>query len=545
MRQRIATAIGVVIALMLAVIPLWGVPGAAAAQNGLQDGDAYESPQFGYTVEWGDDWDVRARDVISNRGGYDTLTLRGEIGTLWIQGQGSKVTAVEAVQKRIQIEGKDSDVVAQDLDGDVPMAQMVVGRNKILIEGYTLDTNEAVVIIVLSARERDFDEALASVQEQVLFNNGPILTGQDVIEGNGDDVVEAPTEEAEPTDAATEPVTEATFEVVTVEAATVEAPPVDLTDSATVSAGLGAGIYSGTLHGYTFQVDEIESDESDGLKLETATGTLTIWSWLHYGADPVACLDGEADFYGTQDENIEDWTPAEDANGDPIRYETEDYAYGVYTLTYTDPEDGETSERVDYIECRSIPGEDATVIIVGSSTPELYNDHLDTVLDVAETITFANEDASVVSQPATAPEEADIPESGLSGSLYTSPSFGFTVDIPPQWQVTDEQLAPNDEQIMLTNGTSDVMIWATDAYNGDLAGCVDFAAENAPYELVLAETAEGKPFLYDGGNEAYSISCQYIEESESVLILTQDVPADELASQRKFRIDLQQSIELP
>lgn len=571
MRQPILSGARLVIVVVLALIPLFGVTAAAAAQNGLQDDNAYESPQFGYTVEWGDDWSVRARDVISNRGGYDTLTLRGEAGTLLIQGQGSNVTASDAVEKRIQIEGRDTDVVTQNLEGDVPMTEMVVGRNRILIEGYTLDTNKAVVIIVLSARERDFDDALASVHEQVLFNDGQILTGQDVVEGNGGEATETPTEEAavEPTEETARTVSAPTSAVSTVEAtaATEDATeaPVDPTDGGTSVSQEAEGTYTGTLNGYTVEFDPdlwevsdvIESDESDGIHLVSDSGTLTIWSWSGYGADPVACLDGEANYYAQDDPNVEDWMPAEDANGDPIRYETEDYAYGVFTLTYTDPDDGEVTELVDYVECRTIPGADASVIIFGSSTPELYNDHLDMVLDVAETITFANEDTPEVSQPVTTPAEDDIPASGLSGSLYTSPSFGFTIDIPLQWQVQDEQLAQNDEQIMLTNGTSDVLIWATDAYNGDLAGCVDFAAENAPYELELAETAEGKPFrgddrngaygnfLYDGGDEAYSISCQYIEEGESVLILAQDVPADELASQRKFRIDLQQSIELP
>lgn len=559
MRQRFATGIGMIMALMLALIPIMGVATASATQNGLEGGKLYESPQFGYTVEWGDDWDVRARDVISNRGGYDTLTLRGVLGTLWIQGQGSNVTASDAVAKRIQIEGKENNVVDRNLDSDVPMAEMLVGRDKILIEGYTLETNEAVVVIVLSARERDFDDALSSVQEQVLFNNGQILTGQDVIEGDGEEPPETPTDEVpeEPVETPTEVATEEPIETPTGESTPESTEP--------AMEGTGTGTYSGAIHGYTFQydediwevVDEVESDESDGIKLDAETGTLTIWSWIHYGPDPVACLDGEVDYYGNENRDIEDWMPAEDANGDPIRYETDDYAYGVFTLTYTDPESGESTERVDYIECRRIPGEDATVIIMGSSTPELYNDHLDSVLDAAETITFTTQDSPVVDQPATVPAGEDIPESGLSGSLYTSPSFGFTMDVPPQWQIMDEQLGANDEQIMLTNGTSNVMIWATDSYSGDLAECVDFAAENAPYELELAETAEGKPFrgddrsgaygifLYENEDQAYYISCQYIAEDESVLILTQDVPFNELASQRKFRIDLQQSIELP
>jgi len=558
MRQRIATGFGLIIALMMTFLPVLGAPAAATAQKGLQGDVAYESPQFGYTLEWGSDWSVRGRDVISNRGGYDTITLRGQGGILWIQGQGADVNAADAVEKRIEIEGSSDDVVSEDLDGDVPTVEMVTGRSRILIEGHTLETNKAVVLVVLSAREKDFDAALDSVREQVLFNGGPILTGQEATEGDGD-AIDTTTGVA--TEEATVVPTETPEDAETDD-------PVDLTDGesgmATVTDVVD-GTYTGPLYGYTFEFDEdiwtvgeeLDGDGSDGLYMTSDTGSLTIWSWDAYGTDTMACLDGESDYYANDDQTVEDWSPALDANGDPIRYEGNDYAYGVFTLTYTNPDSGETTDLVDYIECRSIPGEDAVVIIFGSSTPDLYNDHLDMVLDVAETITFAQDDEPIVDQPDTPPDEDDMPETGLSGSLYTSPSFGFTVDIPQQWQVEDEQLALNDEQLMLTNGTSDVMIWATDAYNGDLAGCVDFAAEHAPYDLELATTAEGGPFrgddrngaygnfLYDDGDQAYSISCQYIEEGESVLILTQDVPADELASQRKFRIDLQQAIELP
>lgn len=541
MGQGISTRFGRVIAIMLAVLPLLGSATAVAAQSsGLQDDNTYESPQFGYVVAWTDDWTVRARDVISNQGGYDTLTLRGEDGTLLIQGQGDQESAGAAVERRIGIEGQPDDVTDQDLEGEVPFAEMLVGRNKVRIEGYTLEDSDAVAVIVLTARERDFDDVLASVQEQVLFNDGPVLTGADVPESNGDAAADTVEEDApEPDD--------------------------ETGDDASVPVSSADGTYTGTLYDYSLEYDtelwevaqEIESEESDGIQLVTDSGGLTIWSWAGYGADPVACLDGEADYYANEDQHVENWMPAEDANGDPIRREARDYAYGVFTLTYTDPETGEPSERVDYLECRAIPGEDAALIIFGSSTPELYNDHLDTVLDVADTITFAGGETQDVDEPVSEPVANDVPETGLSGSLFTSPSFGFTVDIPAQWRIEDERLSRNDEQLVLSNGTSDVMIWATDAYTGDLAGCVDFAAAEAPYELELAETAQGTPFrgddrngaygnfLYDNGAESYFISCQYIEEGESVLIVTQDVAAEDLASERKFRIDLQDAIELP
>ncbi|HEV2073724.1 MAG TPA: hypothetical protein VGR29_08800, partial [Thermomicrobiales bacterium] len=322
MRQSISTRFGILVALMLVVLPLFGVVPVAAQDSGLQDDNTYESPQFGYSVTWGEDWSVRAGDVSSDNGGYDEITLRGDDGTLWIQGEADEVTPADAVETRISLEGDEEDIVAQDLEADVPMTEMLVGRDKVLIEGYTLD--DAVVVVVLSAREHDFDAALAAVQDQVLLNGEQVLTDEE-IEGSGEATTNEETDEPADDVATGEESEESTDEEV------------DETRNSTVTGGS----YTGQLYDYALEFDEeiwevtgeIDSDESDGLFLENETGRLTIWTWNGYGDDPVDCLDGEAAYYA-EDPTVEDWIPAEDANGDPIRNESGDYAYGVFTLTY-------------------------------------------------------------------------------------------------------------------------------------------------------------------------------------------------------------------
>lgn len=601
MRKRFFAGWGLVIAL---VVTMLSVPGGSvlAAQNGL-DVDGYESLQFGYTITWEDDWEARARDVISNPGGYDTLTLRSDDGTLWVQGQGDQTTAEDAVVQRIGIEGSEDDLVASDLDADVPVAEMLVGRDKVLIEGYTLEGNGAVVVIVLSAPERDFDDALASVQEQILFNDDQVLTGIEPQEGIGEDepsgivpedADEDPTRDAndsavvdlteEPTGEATgvpeeevddeateEPAGEATAEVVEDPAENDSGAVADQEESVPGSAGSGidGSTYTSPLYNYSFEwdeetwdvTDEILADRSDGLQLVSGTGALTIWSWDAYD-DPASCLDGESAHYGTGDPAVDDWEPALDVDGEPIRAEADDYAWGVFTLTYIDEEhpDAEPVELVDYLECRTIPATDSMLIILGSATPDQYNDHLDHVLDVGDTITFVNNTTPNVTEPESDPVEPGADETGLDGSLFTSPSFGFTVDIPVQWRIVDEMIATDNERLALSNGTSDVTIRATDAYADDLAGCVDFAADESAYDLELDDNANGQPFRGDdrngaygnfiyedevGGRQAYFISCQYIEDDASVLILTQDLAYEDISNERKFRSELQDAILLP
>lgn len=563
----------VLLAISLAVPP-GGAGRALAQEGGLRDDNSYVSPQFGYAVTWGDDWQARARDVISNPGGYDTLTLRGDLGTLWIQGQGDSESAASAVERRISIEGSQDDVVSMDLESEVPTAEMLVGRDKVLIEGYTLDGIDAVVVIVLSARERNFDEALASVHEQVLFNDGTILTGVTIDEtddGEATDLTAEPTTEAEEIDEPTEEATEETREDVEDEVAGENDTSVTDDD---VASSIEDGTYTSQLYDYNFTFDEdtwtvedeILSDDSDGAVLFAETGSLTIWSWDAYGADAEACLDGEDAYYGGEDANVSDWQQAEDANGDPIEGFGDGYAWAVFTLTFTNDE-GEETGLVDYIECREIPGDDAVVIVFASSPPDLYPDHLDVVLDVVDSIEIEGE--RLVEEPVETeepertdePEETDTPETGLSGSLFTSPAYGFTIDIPSQWRIEDERLSRNEEILVLSNGTSDVTIRATDAYQeGDLAGCVDFAAEESGLDLEIDINADGEPFRNEGPDEAYAnflyedetgeqmthfVSCRHIVEDESVLIISQDVPYDDFASERKFRAELEDAITIP
>ena len=582
MRQRPFAGFGLLVALLLTVLPVLGRPAAAQNDLGLGQDNSYESPQFGYSVAWGDDWTARTRDVTSNEGGFDTLTLRSGAGTLRISGQSSDdVTAAEAVERRIGIEiDSDDDIVSEDLESDVPTADLQVGRSTILIEGHTLEDEGAVLVLVLTARESNFDDALASVQDQVLINDSPILAGESL--GTAGVPTEEATEEATetpvdlvPTEEATEEPTEEATEEAT-EAPT-EAPTEEATEAATAEAtetNVVGNTYTSPVYGYSFEWDEdlwtvsYESadDTSDALQLTADTGSMFIWSWDGYGDDPVACLDGESDYYENEDPTISDWVPAENADGEPIRDEGRDYAYGVYRLTYTDPDDenAEPVELVDYIECRSIPDQDAVVIIFGSAPPDQYNDHLDNLLDVADTIAFG--EAPVVDEtPESTPEDVtpeDVtPESGLSGSTYTSPSFGFSLEIPSSWTVEDEQLDANDERLMLSNGVSDVTLWATDSYAGDLEGCIGYVIDGVTLQdREIDRTADGGPFRGSDANGAYAnfvytgdageqraffVACRYIVEDESVLILTQDVAYDDYTSQRQERRALQDAIVLP
>lgn len=153
--------------------------------------------------------------------------------------------------------------------------------------------------------------------------------------------------------------------------------------------------YTGPVYGYSleynpsvwFLVEEIDSPAADGIHLNGETSTLFIWGMNEYGADPVGCLAGEDEYYSTGAASITNWQVANDADGEPLWFEGDDLAWGVFTYTFTSSS-GEEVEFVDYISCETIPGQDAVLIAQLSSFPEDYNTNLDYVLDILDTLEF-------------------------------------------------------------------------------------------------------------------------------------------------------------
>ncbi len=75
--------------------------------------------------------------------------------------------------------------------------------------------------------------------------------------------------------------------------------------------------------------------------------------------------------------------------------------------------------------------------------------------------------ASVVALLATNPIVAVAQEyPGVSGSRYVSPQFGYALQWDDAWQVDRALSRPSFDAIVLSNGTSDVVLSATTGYAG-------------------------------------------------------------------------------
>jgi hypothetical protein len=555
-----------VILFVLALVP--ARPSAAAQVSG----DSYQS-SFGYTVTWSEDWTFDESFSLHTPGVVDLITLwHSDSAFLMVTGYAGvadPATVLEPLEGDV--------VVSSDLEGEVP--QMVTESEgfRTIAEAYSIDDGAITIVVSLTATASTYDDMLATAPDTVQVNDSPVLLAQPLADSTAATDVTGEEGDADTDTGVTR--TTRNAETPTPEAQTTTGGT--RTTRTTRTAGK-TEVFVGPVYGYSVEYNpdtwtvegEYEDEGTDGVTLASATSTLTIWAWNGYGADPVACLDGEAAFYATEVESISDWEPVMDANGQPLRGESADAAWGVYRLTYQN-ENGEPQSLVDYISCQAIPGQDAMLIVLLSSAPENYNDNLDLTFEITDTLQFDQTTAQVdptgeaqptevANQPATetatvAPDARAEIDTSFDGTNYTSPLYGFTVYVPLEWQIVSETVDGGEERLVLTNGASEVTLWATNAEVGDLSACVDYAAANSGKDLTLLENSTGGPFRGEYGEEAfgnfvyteggvqmmYFISCRPIGDTGAVLILVHDVPYDQFTYERRFRNEIEDSITMP
>lgn len=161
------------------------------------------------------------------------------------------------------------------------------------------------------------------------------------------------------------------------------------------SLSLQPDTFTSTVYGFSINwnpnvwqmADTVETGSVDGVRLDGESGTVFFIGTAQYGSDPVGCLIGEEEYYGTSSDQISNWEAAIGADGQPLRQESDDLAWGVFRYTFTSSSGSEV-EFVDYISCETIPGQDAVLMVQLTSLPDQYNDNLDAVLDILDTLEF-------------------------------------------------------------------------------------------------------------------------------------------------------------
>lgn len=594
------------IAMLISSLAMLSPAGVSAAQDdsGLIDPTSYQSPQFGYSLTWAAPWETRERDVITNPGGFDTITLRGDEGMVRISGRSDAYDPLTFLQDTIAIQlASGGEIINQDTTGDVPTAELQVSGDRMRLEVLSLPDAGAIVLVSLRADETDYEASIASAQENIQLNGSPLFgAGQ-----AGPPATQAPATEAAPTDV---PATEAppvlptevpATEPPPTEAIPTEIPATEPDQPASTPEAPGSGIegnsYTSPNFGFSISWDpnvwivptdaEYSEDDYDSLYLDSETGAIFVTAWKQYNGNADTCLLGEVTYYREQ-EGIDDWQVAVDAEGNELTGSTESSAWGVYTNTYTNPDDdpnAEPIEFVDYVECQSLGDGESVVVFHSFALRDDYNQHIGNVLAIVDSLEIP--DASAGSTPAaetpspgqqsatptpSGPLGTPVPTTGdgtpatdLTGDdAVTGESYPYSFTVPAGWQVERSTLGGDVETTTVTNGTSTVSVQARAMSVPSLADCVATISEEHESQpryndLSLARTATGDPFRGEDDFTAFAnftftgpegepwshfVECRSIVEGQSVLVVTQDVPQELFGSERSARRQIQNSIEV-
>ena len=583
-------------------------PTGVSAQNdrGLIDDTSYQSPQFGYSITWADPWSTQDRDVITNPGGFDTITLRSDEGTVRISGRADDYDPVTFLQDTVAVQlASGGELIDQDTAGAVPTAELLIGNDRMRLDVISIPDSNAVVLVSLRAGEASFPTVLASAQETIQVNGNPVFSAADTASTTTvpADLTGAATPAAEGEDAPTAS----------------EAPPASTVE--VMGGGIEGSSYTSPNFGFSISWDpavwsvpeeaEYSEPDYDSLTLDSATGPIWVTGWNAYNGNPSTCLLGEQTYYNDPEFGISEWQVAVDENGNELTGESETSAWGVFTNVYTDPDDpaAEPENFVDYIECVSLGDGESVVIFYSYASRENYNAHIENVLALIESLELPEPTAATPTAtdvvldvtpteaptiPATAAVEtpqstvaaetpvattpAETPPATTStsatqnstptdltgGDEVTGQTYAYRFTVPAGWQVTETILGGDIERSVLTNGTSTVGVVARALPVNTLSDCVtNVAGEDASApiytDLELATTASGDPFSGedefsafanftftgpDGETWAHFVECRWIVEGESVLVVTQDVPQELFGSERAARRQIQNTIEV-
>lgn len=466
-----------VVAMLLASLAMLAPP-AAGAQNdrGLIDETSYQSPQFGYSVTWADPWETRDRDVITNPGGFDTLTLRSIDGTMRISGRSDDYNPLTFLQDTIAIQlASGGEVINQDTTGAVPTAELLVGRDKMRIDVISIPEAGAIVLLSLRTNELDYDAVFASAQQSIQVE-GEAVFSDSVTTETPEDAGSIPTETP-----------------VTTETRTPESTQTVL------GAGIDGNGYTSPNFGYSITWDpsvwtvpeeaEYSEPDYDYLRLEGSTGPMTVIGWKGHNGNASSCLIGEQTYYNDPAAGISEWQVAIDADGNELTGESETNAWGVFTNVYTTPDtpEAEPIHYVDYIECVSLGDGESVVIFHSYAVRDVYNEHVGHVLGLVETLELP---AGAATPPVTPDSTPTIP-ADTPTAIATTPVETPTAAPTVETQASDTPVADQGVTVGLTELTW-TGNWQLDAVNS--------IEEQAT--LTQVDPATGSPLLASYGEFA-------------------------------------------
>ena len=162
--------------------------------------------------------------------------------------------------------------------------------------------------------------------------------------------------------------------------------------------GLAGNAYQSPNWGYTLEWDEagwkameVTSDDGlDTLHLRTSRSSLYLIGEDAHRGDPAACLD---DWTGalSGEQDVDNWQPLEDEDGELVAGERRDRAWAAFSLTYANDE-GDEFGYVASLECRTLIEDEATLTILHVTGEADYEAESEAVAEVLDPLELSSAD---------------------------------------------------------------------------------------------------------------------------------------------------------
>lgn len=385
------------------------------------------------------------------------------------------------------------------------------------------------------------------------------------------------------------------------------------------ASALEGNVYTNAEYGYSVTFDEdvwdegldaAEENDFDFALFGRSQESLILFLAVEdFGGDPVECLDVVSASIEDR-RGVDNVEPYEDEAGEVVEGEEGDRAFAAFSYTFTDPDTDEEFEQTEYVECRTVVEDEAVLILFHDVFDERdYEDEtekLQDVLDGIETEVDPAQDDEPADEETPAPEDEETPEAddeetaepdeeetpeadaededatataeaeeedetpvADGAEVYESPTYGYTVSYDPEVWEAEEASQGDADQLILTNGPSQLFIEGREDYDGDAVACVndqvatvrdspgvtaidpvtdeagerDAGGDESAFHAVYTVTATDGTFAGTAGFTLY-FECRTVEEGTSVAIITHIVQADDYEAEAPKVAEVLDTLEL-
>lgn len=498
--HRLVRALAVLVTAMLLFGGLRVQPTfAQSANNGLTGDNSYESPTFGYTVEWQDPWyALEDQTSVSDTG--DTLALFSDE-----YGARTDIYSFFANGRTVQEFADSYLAFLQENHTDVEVQEDVTGTktNPAYLVSFSLDSGtviddyfevqeagDALVLTEIRGAQGMGIILAAAVSIDITLNGDPILGSF----ASSETPTPEPTEESNTGNSGN---------------SKTDRP----TTRDTKSGNSNLETYESPTFGSTFQYDpevwtvsdELTADKNNGrdsiiLESEDLPARVYVENYDDYDGKAAACIDVAA---GEAVGDLDQADLLQDENGDDLQGSSKGKTWVAYAF-----ESSSGDALAAYIECRSLPKAAGVLVFTLITTEDAFPDAYAAGLDILDTVSVdgSTADSGSTSKTDTGNSKTDTGNSktdsgnsktdsgnttNASGS-YESPSFGYVLNYDSaDWEELDSGTTQSGADQLTLSGPDNatVLVQGMAAGRGATAEvCVENYA-NAYQETVADDLA--------------------------------------------------------